>query len=213
MSSLFLYFFLYVVSWGEEERSILQMHIHFESHHVKMKASHKPSLEDCLRLLITTNFCFLLEICKKKSQHLEERYSLVTANISYCPEEEMPKPSRDGQADAATRINDQSKLDQGFSYSLEFCILTRIGIHEHIEILFPFTFDLQTRKMSWITTLLYLLSYVGLSSFEFLWSVIYHYSLYRYWCYHKIKFSFSSANRRWSACGEVAQLHGFETIL
>ncbi|KAL3599661.1 hypothetical protein D5086_007579 [Populus alba] len=68
------------------------MHIHFESHRVKMKALHKPSLEDCLRLLITTNFCFLPEICKKKSQHLEERYSLVTANISYCPEEEMPSP-------------------------------------------------------------------------------------------------------------------------
>ncbi|KAL3599667.1 hypothetical protein D5086_007585 [Populus alba] len=68
------------------------MHIHFESHHVKMKALHKPSLEDCLRLLITTNFCFLLEICKNKSQHLEERYSLVIANISYCPEEEMTSP-------------------------------------------------------------------------------------------------------------------------
>ncbi|KAG6783359.1 hypothetical protein POTOM_012806 [Populus tomentosa] len=57
-----------------------------------MKALHKPSLEDCLRLLITANFCFSPEICKKKSQHLEERYSLVTANISYCPEEEMPSP-------------------------------------------------------------------------------------------------------------------------
>ncbi|CAK7325052.1 unnamed protein product [Dovyalis caffra] len=39
--------------WGP---SILQMHIHSKSHHVKMKALLKPSLKDRSRIEITTNF-------------------------------------------------------------------------------------------------------------------------------------------------------------